>query len=169
MILIITIVQGCKKENEDCNPSTITAEIQMRKTSEGCQDIELLWEISFGVSFEFEIAINCGENCSGQQIFYHKKLSLSNENGLTDLHPSAITTRAFYLCDKIIFPSQTLNTRIDDPNPIYAVGDTIIHEFYDPRMCLTNDITECGNNNIELDLPEYRFEYVLTEEDFNCN
>jgi hypothetical protein len=54
---IIFLIPGCSKKEVNCSPSDISAEIQMRKTSEGCRDIEILWDISFGVDLEFEIDI----------------------------------------------------------------------------------------------------------------
>jgi len=68
-IVFVFLSYACSQKEKACDQGTITADIQMQKISNGCGDIDLLWDISFGASFEFEIDISCGENCDDQIIF----------------------------------------------------------------------------------------------------
>ena len=112
--------------------------------------------------------MKCEGGCSERLIFYHKNKLLKTLTGITDLNPS-VFHGAYYECNKIIHPSQTSTIEVDDPDPRnYMVGDTILWEFFDARLCLVNDGNDCESIIPMLDLPYFSLEYVITPEDFEC-
>lgn len=164
-------ILSCSEDKEtikECNPSGISADITFRKIGEKCKDIDILWDISFGVNVEFEVDLKCETDCSENMIFYHTDKVLKTQAGIIDLE-SAIRTTAIYKCNNVFHPSQTLYMQVDDPGPInYMVGDTIRWDFFDARLCLAEDIHGCGMNNQPIDLPDFSFEYIIIPEDFEC-
>ena len=167
--IILALFQNCSEDTSNCDSTNISANIQMRKTNELCSDLDLLFDISFGVNLEFEIDIQCTGDCSDRIIFYQKREFLKNLFGTTEFNPGSIT-KAFYTCNKLSFPTLTLNTKIDDPDPInFALGDTILFEFFDPGLCLTNDYSDCSSNYLPISLPDFSIEYILAPEDFDCD
>lgn len=170
LIILSIITFNCKdkKENE-CNPLNVTADIQFNKVSESCKDIDLLWEITFGVSFEFLVDIKCEGGCSDKRVSYRQvRAYIKKQHEIIELSGPPLAGGS---CNQIITPSQTLNTRkVDDPGLInYEVGDTIVYEFLEPVLCTAPEMGGgCFSEETPLDVQEYTFEYVLQPEDFDC-
>lgn len=168
LALIVLLAPNCAKDKTaECTPSGVTANIQMRKTSASCSDIDLLWDISFGARFEFTIDIRCEGGCSGKRVTYRKARSyLKKPGGIVEF--GGIPSGG--ICNEINMPGQTLNTRKEnDPGlHIYELGDTVAYEFLDPVLCTSDGFSGCSSEEIPLDIQEYRFEYVLASEDFEC-
>ncbi|MEO1260775.1 MAG: hypothetical protein AAFZ15_18395 [Bacteroidota bacterium] len=159
-----------KEEIIECDTSGISASISFKKVSEKCKDIDLPWDIYFGVEVEFEINVRCEGDCDGRMIYYQKDKLLKKPDGIIDLN-SPIFSAAFYNCNSLIRPGETRFMEVGEPpNVIYAVGDTLRWEFFDARLCLTDDITACtvDNENEPIDVPDFSFEYIISPEDFEC-
>ncbi|MCB0551745.1 MAG: hypothetical protein KDD19_29535 [Phaeodactylibacter sp.] len=171
LLLSLTVSGGfnCSKDKKaECAPSSVTATIQMSKTSASCGDIDLPWEITFGASFEFTIDIECTGDCSGKRVLYRQARSyLKKPGGIVEFAgvPSGGA------CNELRQPSQVLNTRKEgDPGLItYEIGDTVVYAFLGPVLCTSDGFSGCASEEIPLDIQEYTFEYVLAPEDFECN
>lgn len=171
--LFVTILTftyyGCSDDDEanssDCDASGNTANIQMRKTNVKCSDIDLPWDISFGVKIEFEFFAHCGENCSEGQMFYNRKQILKNAGGIKDIKMG----RIYKSCNDTSIISYTFNDEIQMPDSMhYELGDTMVFEYFDPGLCAESGFPNCGEET-ELNLPDFTFIYVLTPEDFECD
>ena len=168
LALMVLLGQNCSEDKEaECLPSGVTVDIQMNKTSASCSDIDLLWDITFGVRFEFVIDVKCEGGCSGKRVLYRQARSyLKKPGGIVEF--AGVPSGGF--CNQVNTPGQTLNTKKeDDPGLItYEVGDTVVYEFLDPVLCTSDGFSGCDSEEVPLDVQEYVFEYVLAPEDFAC-
>lgn len=126
------------------------------------------WEVSFGAGFGWEVDIRCPSSCDGQQVYYQTELLLKTPDGLTNLS-GADTSYAFYHCNRLVSPRQTLYTRRGEASR-YAIGDTVMYRFFAPRLCSDINGLPCqpSTEDPPAGLPDYTFEYVLTTADFDC-
>ena len=129
-----------------------------------------MWDISFGVNLEWEIEIACGNECIEWQVLYHRR-ELRKHNSGVEVYNEGSDARTIIKCNQLVTRGTIPNIRIDDPDPNarkYEIGDTLVYEFFDPMICKAREPIVCETGTIPIDLPSFFFEYILTEDDFNC-
>ena len=175
ILLLITIsISNCKESEDEignCNSTDSSIiKFDMFKLNSECNEIELLWDISFGVELIWEIEIDCGNECDEWQVFYRKR-ELRKHSAGVEIYNEGINSNTIINCNQIITKGVTPNIRIDDPDPEarkYEIGDTLVYEFLDPEICRSIEPLGCESEREPIDLPSFYFEYILTEDDFNC-
>lgn len=166
-LLLIFLNTSCKKKDKNCPTSGVTADIQISKISESCADINLPWEITFGVELQYLIDIKCEGNCSNQRVTYLNSPSILKK---TDGTIWPIGAPHGGLCNKMNTAGTILNTKKENDNNLFTfeIGDTIAIEFRDPILCTSDGFSGCDSEEVPLDIQEFYFEYILAPEDF-CN
>jgi len=171
LLLISLFTLNCNDDDTnlvDCPQSDKSiGKFEMRKAKQFCHEIDLLWEISFGVALEWEIELLCGSVCGDWDVLYEERISRKHKNGTEDY---GATSSAIINCNENLLRSMTLNVDVNDLNPReYEVGDTLVFEYINPHICKSKEPLGCDSDQFPIDLPDQYFEYIITQDDFDCN
>jgi len=153
-------------EESVCFPSNLESSVTLTKKSLDCEEIDLNWEVSFGVELELRVITQCEGECNTNFIAYGYNKYIKNAQGIDTI---AFETSGFYArCGEAGGFNQTLNTELGDSQE-YFVGDTIVYEISIFRACpaFVSDGIECINSNLVLlEHPTISDFYVVDESDF---
>lgn len=172
-ITILFLFTSCKNDdaqNPSCNTEGVEMSLSITKQNVSCSDLNLTWELDFGVDFKVEIEGVCNETCNEHVIQYHRRTLRKNTSGIDTIQDGTWT---YVSCNNTSGFSQTLNTPIGEPQE-FAVGDTIQYEVYKFGICKKDeDYTPpgsvCLDELVSLNLPLASDFYILREEDFDCD
>lgn len=172
-LFILSTLFACKENQSPiCNTEGIEMTLSLTKQNVSCSDLNLNWELDFGVDFKVVIEGICNTTCDEYVIQYYKRALIKNASGI-DTIGGASGSRTYVSCNGTSGFSQTLNTPIGETQE-YSVGDTIQYELYNFGICrATENYTPpgsvCADELEPLDLPMAFDFYILTEEDFDCD
>ena len=172
--LFLFTFYSCNNDDDSplCNTEGIEMTLSVTKQNVSCSDLNLNWELDFGVDFKVVIEGICNATCDEHVIQYYKRALIKNASGI-DTIQGASGSYTYVSCNNTSSFSQTLNTPIGEFQE-YSVGDTIQYELYNFGICRAiEDYTPpgsvCADELEPLDLPLAFDFYILREEDFDCD
>ena len=162
--LLIVLLLSCKEDDEEftCFPDTVDTSITVTKENVDCEEIDLVWEVSFGVNLKVSTVSQCAGSCDDSSIGYTYRL-MRNRLQQSDTLQGGITF--FSVCGDTRSFTNTLNTELGDPQE-YFVGDTIIYEIDRYQICPTPNADCEFLDFVPLEGTPVRTSYILDESDF---
>lgn len=164
------MLAGCCKDKKVCSPDTVATDFKIYKADIPCPDLGLPWEVTFGVQFNFDYKVECSTDCTSNRVYYENAAGyIRHVAGGVDTFCCVFSGAR---CNQDYLPSMIFHSEVDNPNPKnYALGDTIVFELSEGRLCKTDNEGRCKDNEdaVAVLLPAYTYSYVLTAADFDCD